>query len=193
MLCSCSEQKIASFHSNPNKQRCCTRNMGTLRLYAWVVGVWRCLCSCHIDKVCPFFITFNNIINMETIFNIVANVLFSIAQNTGLSYNEINIIIYYVIIPFSFAVLIDIYFSKHAAKIFFFALMLIAGFIIQDFSKFSDWLFSISVNFLNIFSFIGINYITSSVIICVFLVIMIYIFLITAIVKKRNKLKNLTN
>lgn len=130
---------------------------------------------------------------METIFNIVANVLFSIAQNTGLTYNEINIIIYYVIIPFTFTVLIDIYFKNHITKLVFFALLLIALFFIQDFSKFSDWLFSVSVNFLNIFSFIGINYITSSVIICVLLVIMIYIFLITAIVKKRNKLKNLTN
>ncbi len=130
---------------------------------------------------------------METIFNIVANVLFSIAQNTGLTYNEINIIIYYVIIPFTFTVLIDIYFKNHITKLVFFALLLIAVFFIQDFSKFSDWLFSVSVNFLNIFSFIGINYITSSVIFCVLLVITIYIFLIAAIVKKRNKLKNLTN
>lgn len=130
---------------------------------------------------------------METIFDIVANFLYNIANYTGLTYNEINIIIYYIFIPFSYIVLIDIYFNKHIAKIVFFALLLIAVFIIQDFSMFSDWLFSASVNFLNIFSFIGINYITSSVIICVLLVIMIYIFLITAIVKKRNKLKNLTN
>ncbi len=130
---------------------------------------------------------------MEIIFNAVSNVLFSIAQYTGLSYNEINIIIYYVFIPFSFTVLIDIYFKNHITKIVFFALLLIAVFIIQDFSKFSDWLFNVSVNFLNLFGFIGINYISSSVIICVLLVVMIYIFLIASIIKKRNKLKNLTN
>ena len=55
--------------------------------------------------------------------------------------------------------------------------MIVALFIINDFSSFSDDLFDRSVDFLNWFEIIGWNYIQASVIICVFLPVLIYFVL----------------
>ena len=44
---------------------------------------------------------------MNIIFMIVRDLLLYIAKITGLSYNEINIITYYYIIPFFYLTLID--------------------------------------------------------------------------------------
>jgi len=53
------------------------------------------------------------------IFKIVANSLSFIGSKTGLTYNEINIIVYYFGIPFSWLCLLDIIFNFHYFKIAF--------------------------------------------------------------------------
>ena len=53
---------------------------------------------------------------MNIIFMIVRDLLLYIAKITGLSYNEINIITYYYIIPFFYLTLIDYKLDTHILK-----------------------------------------------------------------------------
>ena len=119
----------------------------------------------------------------SVIFKIVANSLSFIGSKTELTYNEVNIIVYYFIIPFSWLCLLDIIFSFQYLKIAFVIFTL--GFIFgcRNFKTYSDWLFNKSVSFLNYFNKYGSNYFVSSVWICVFLPIVIYAILIFLILK----------
>lgn len=91
------------------------------------------------------------------IFKIVANSLSFIGHKAGLTYNEINIIVYYFGIPFSWLCLLDIIFNFHYFKIGFAIFTL--GFIVgcRNFKTYSDWLFDNSVSFLNYFNRYGSN------------------------------------
>jgi len=119
----------------------------------------------------------------DKIFKIVANFLSFVAHKIRLTYNEINIIVYYLIIPFSWLCLLDIIFNFHYLKIAFVIFTL--GFIVgcRNFSTYSDWLFDKSVSFLNYFNKYGSNYIASSVWICVSLPLIIYAILIFLILR----------
>lgn len=112
------------------------------------------------------------------IFKIVADSLYFIANKTGLTYNEVNIIVYYFIIPFTWLCLLDAIFHVHYFKIAF--AIFTSGFIVgcKNFVTYSDWLFEKSVSFLNFFNKYGSNYTASSVWICVSLPIVIYATLI---------------
>ena len=114
----------------------------------------------------------------KNVFNVIAKWLYSISRKTGRSYHEINIILYFFIIPFSWFVLFD-----KITGTFYFGLgflIFTIGFFVgcQDFKGYSEWLFSKSVSFLNFFNKFGSNYIRSSVIICVLIPLMVYGFLI---------------
>lgn len=116
------------------------------------------------------------------IFVIVAGAEHLIARMTGTTYNEVNIIIYYLVIPLSWAIMLD-----YITGMPFSAPLYSLGWIIfiwKDKMKFSDrcdWAFDKSVDFLLWFKRIGWNYIVSSVIICVVVPILIYAELIYAI------------
>jgi hypothetical protein len=114
---------------------------------------------------------------MNFIFRIVANLLVYIGRKTGLTYNEINIVVYYFLIPFSWLILLDIIFDFHYLKIAFVVYCL--GFAVgcRNFRTYSDWLFGKSVSFLNYFNRFGSNYVASSVWICVSIPILIYAIL----------------
>ena len=118
------------------------------------------------------------------IFKIVRSSLESISRLTGLTYNEINIILYYFMIPFSWLCLSDIIFGFHYLKIAF--VIYYFGFYIgcRNFRSYSDRLFERSISFLNYFNRIGSNYVVSSVWICVSLPTLIYTILIILILKK---------
>ena len=120
---------------------------------------------------------------ISIIFKIVANGLAFIGSKTGLTYNEVNIIVYYFLIPFSWLCLLDMVFSFYYLKLIFVIFTL--GFIVgcRNFKTYSDWLFNKSVSFLNYFNKYGSNYFVSSVWICVFLPIVIYAILIFLILK----------
>jgi len=115
---------------------------------------------------------------INSIFKIVANFLWYIGRITGLTYNEINIIVYYFLIPLSWLVLLDIIFDFHFLKIAFVIYCL--GFRVgcKNFKTYSDWLFDKSVAFLNYFNKFGSNYVKSSVWICVLLPLVIYALLL---------------
>ena len=44
---------------------------------------------------------------VKSIFFIVANSLLSIGRKTGLTYNEVNILVYYLLIPLSWTIMLD--------------------------------------------------------------------------------------
>lgn len=120
---------------------------------------------------------------IKFVFNFVAKWLHKITSLTGFTYNEINILIYYFVIPFTWLVLLYVIFHSHILKIAF--VIFCFGFYTgcRDFKNYSDWLFNKSVNFLNSFNKFGSNYYASSDWICVTLPILIYVLLIFIIIK----------
>lgn len=101
-----------------------------------------------------------------------------------MTYNEINIIVYYLIVPLTWTIMIDILIKKPITTIL---LVLAWGTIFilhhHDFKEWCDWAFDKSVEFLLWFKCIGWNYVVSSVIICVVIPIIIYAVLIIATIK----------
>jgi hypothetical protein len=120
---------------------------------------------------------------MIPIFAIVAGTEHLIAKITGSTYNEVNIVIYYLLTPLSWAIMAD-YITKmpFLTPIYLLAWIL---FLWKDPMKFRDrcdWAFDKSVDFLLWFKKIGWNYVVSSVIICFVVPVLVYIELVYAIV-----------
>lgn len=117
------------------------------------------------------------------IFALVAGAEHIIAKLTGSTYNEVNIVVYYLIIPLSWTVMVD-----YITMLPFLTPMYIIAWIVflwKDPLKFRDrcdWAFMKSVDFLLWFKKIGWNYIVSSVIICVVVPVLVYVELVYAIV-----------
>ena len=121
---------------------------------------------------------------MLPIFAVVAGVEHIVAKLTGATYNEINIIVYYLLIPLSWAAMVDyITMMPFLTPMYIFAWVI---FLWKDQMKFRDrcdWAFDKSVEFLLYFKKIGWNYVVSSVIICVVVPVLIYIELIYALIR----------
>ena len=121
---------------------------------------------------------------MLPIFAIVAGVEHIIAKVPGMTYNEVNIIVYYLLIPLSWAVMIDyITMMPILTPMYIIAWVI---FLWKDPMKFRDrcdWAFMKSVDFLLWFKRIGWNYIVSSVVICVVVPGLIYLELVCGIIK----------
>ena len=121
---------------------------------------------------------------MLPIFAIVAGVEHMIAKVTGMTYNEVNIIVYYLLIPLSWAVMIDYITMMPILTPMY--IIVWAVFLWKDPMKFRDrcdWAFMKSVDFLLWFKRIGWNYIVSSVVICVVVPGLIYLELVCGIIK----------
>ena len=121
---------------------------------------------------------------MLPIFAIVAGVEHIIAKVTGMTYNEVNIIVYYLLIPLSWAVMIDYITMMPILTPMY--IIVWAVFLWKDPMKFRDrcdWAFMKSVDFLLWFKRIGWNYIGSSVVICVVVPGLIYLELVCGIIK----------
>ncbi|MBK9575783.1 MAG: hypothetical protein IPK50_21665 [Fibrobacterota bacterium] len=110
---------------------------------------------------------------MDTAFQIVYLLLVYGARVTGLTYNEINIVVYYMIIPMIYLAMIDKIVGRHLFKPALAVLILLVIFL-TDFAKFSDGLFDLSVKFLLLFNVVGWNYTVASVIICVVVPIQVF-------------------
>lgn len=106
---------------------------------------------------------------MESVFQLVYAVLKWIESLTGFTYQEVNIIAYYLILPLAYLILADRILKRHIFKLLYLLVIAAGLFLIQDFTAFSDWLFQKSVTFLRSFRFLGWNYVVSSVLICVVL------------------------
>ncbi len=98
-----------------------------------------------------------------------------IAKIFHLTYNEVNILVYYLFIPLSWAIMIDFIIGFPVISILFIVLW---GYIFyktrKNFSYYCDIAFRVSQLFLLMFKVIGWNYVISSVIICVIIPILIY-------------------
>jgi|SRR5574344_166075 len=116
---------------------------------------------------------------MKIIFTIVMSALKAIASLTHTTYNEVNIIVYYLIIPLSWAIMIDIIIKSCITSLLFIVVWMYI--ILRTHSYFKRWCdkgFKKSVDFLLWFKRVGWNYTVSSVILCVIVPIIIYGLLI---------------
>ena len=117
------------------------------------------------------------------LFQITAKILSELARWTKLTYNEINILIYYLIIPLSWTILLDILVGLPITTILFIFVWGILFIMIRNrFRDWCDWLFKKSVDFLMYFNRYGSNYVLSSVIFCIVVPIVIYIILIVLLI-----------
>ncbi|MBI5540812.1 MAG: hypothetical protein HY951_12180 [Bacteroidia bacterium] len=115
---------------------------------------------------------------MNDIFAFVYSILEGMSKITGLSYKEINIIVYYIVVPFVYLSLFDKLLKNHFLKIGFSIAVILFLIFVKDFSLFSNDLFDKSVRFLQWFEIIGWNYIVASVIICVVVPFLIFALLL---------------
>ena len=117
------------------------------------------------------------------VFGAVALTLKVMAKAMHMTYNEINIIVYYLIIPLSWCVMIDYIIGLPITTPIWILLWI---YIIWSKRKFfKDWCdaaFKLSVDFLLKFKRIGWNYWKASVIICVVVPLIIYAVLIILMV-----------
>ena len=112
--------------------------------------------------------------------------LYNGAQRLGITYNEINILVYYLLIPLTWTFMVDLLLGAPIATTA--ALLLVwAGIKIGTVGRFTewcDWAFMRSVDFLNFFNRWGGNYHLNSVVICVAIPILIYIALVVMLIMK---------
>lgn len=118
----------------------------------------------------------NNISRMvKRIFRWVADGLLWIARRTGMTYNEVNILVYYLLIPLSWTIMFDVLIGAGVTTT---ALLLVwLGIYIGARHNFREWCdrtFKKSVDFLNLFNRWGGNYVLNSVIICVLTPLIVY-------------------
>jgi hypothetical protein len=119
---------------------------------------------------------------INLIFKFVANQLHLLARKLNLTYNEINVIVYFFVVPLSWAVLIDVYFDSNFSTLLFISFILGFRLGCTNFKFYADELFLKSVQFLNYFNRFGSNYYKTSVWICIVVPMLIYIYLFYLIV-----------
>jgi len=125
---------------------------------------------------------------MNELFNLIYKLLKWLSKLTGLTYREVNIIVYFIIIPTLFLFLISRIYKKKHIIIVFLVLVFVSILIIPDFALFSDKLFDLSVDFLNWFNHIGLNYVQASVVVC--LIVPVLIVIILLYLNKKAKLNS---
>ena len=121
---------------------------------------------------------------MDTIFELVYSMLLWASNQTGLSYEAINIIVYYFIIPFIYALFLDRIFNTSYFKIALAVSIIGIILVVNSFESFARNLFDSSVDFLLWFESIGLSYIQASVIICVIFPVIIFLVLFFFLRKK---------
>jgi hypothetical protein len=122
---------------------------------------------------------------ISSIFRKVADVLIYGASVMDITYNEINIIVYYLLIPLTWTIMLDFYIGTPITTYTF--IFIWFGIKIGTWGRFrewSDWAFMCSVDFLNYFNRWGGNYVLNSVVICVFVPILVYVGLILLVLTK---------
>lgn len=115
---------------------------------------------------------------MNTVFWLVADGLDGIAGLTGLTYNEVNILVFYFAIPLVYLALIDRGWGRHLLKVAWCVGWLLLCLVVPDFAAFCDAWFDLSANFLQSFQFLGVNYIVASVVICVVVPLLAFVALL---------------
>ena len=115
----------------------------------------------------------------------VATVLYNIATLLGMTYNEVNILAYYLLIPLTWTVMLDKYIGlplTTGALLYIWIGISIGTW--GHFREWCDWAFMRSVDFLNYFNHWGGNYVLNSVIICVVTPVLVYAGLALMLIMK---------
>lgn len=112
---------------------------------------------------------------MLKIFKLTVKALLSVGSSLKLTYNEINILVWYFIIPLLWVLIVSM---KLHIPLLFVGATVIAVLIGWNFKKYSDSLFKKSVTFLLWFKHLGMNYIQASVVICLLAPLLITIALL---------------
>lgn len=116
---------------------------------------------------------------INSIFNSVATALLKVAKWTHLTYNEVNIIVYYLIIPMSWCVMLDIIVRFPVFTPLWSILWIYIFWTKRKFFRqWCDKAFRLSQEYLFSFKRIGWDYWKASVIICVALPLLIYAVLL---------------
>lgn len=122
---------------------------------------------------------------MSDIFQIVYGGLMWLSSRTGLTYQEVNIIVYYLLVPLVFLILADRILRTHLCSTFFAIAWLFLLLLVPGFERFSSALFDWSVGFLLSFSQLGWNYTVASVLICVVFPGLVFLLLCFYAFRKR--------
>lgn len=126
---------------------------------------------------------------MKDIFNFTYECLQYLSKISGFTYKEINIIIWFIILPLSWTLMIDKIKGKNIYYFScFYAMIIMTVLVISDFSDLSKTLFNKSADMLRSLHVVGANYTVSSVVICLSIPLIIYIILI-----KKAYFSNRTN
>src|SRR5687768_15033245 len=115
---------------------------------------------------------------MELVFAVVRGALLGSAWVTGFSYNEVNVLVYYLAIPLVYFALIDRILGRHYLKVAWIAVWTGIMLAAPSFEAFCDGVFDGSVDFLMLFGGVGLDYIAASVIICVVMPAVVLIALV---------------
>ena len=111
---------------------------------------------------------------IQSIFQIVAKILLKIAQKMNLTYNEVNILVYYLVIPLSWCIMIDCLIGMPVTTLLLIVVWAVIFLKVKSFSEWCDKGFKQSQRFILFFG----EYEKYSVIICVLIPILIYAILI---------------
>jgi hypothetical protein len=121
---------------------------------------------------------------IQETFSAVAYGLIKTANFLGISYNEANILVYFVIVPMVWAWMVDRAYRTHVLKASYATVVLATVLIGGNVSELCDTIFMVCVYFLCLFEPIGISYVQSSVIFCVIVPVVIHLCLMRFIKKK---------
>lgn len=124
---------------------------------------------------------------IHTTFEFVATTLRDWAEIFGVTYKEMNIIVYIIAMPMVWAYMIDKAFNFHYLKAAHLVFLLLAFGIAGTFENNCDGLFLLCQLLLCTFYPIGIDYTTASVIFCVVVPIAFHIWLVRFTQKKRQR------
>ena len=120
---------------------------------------------------------------IQRIFTRVSVALYDGVMKIGITYNEINILVYYLLIPLTWTIMVDLLIGMPLTTM---AMLCVwAGICIGTWGRFSewcDWAFMRSVDFLNYFNRWGGNYVLNSVVICVVVPVLIYVGLVILLI-----------
>ena len=115
---------------------------------------------------------------MEEIFQVIYKFLKWISKLTRFTYHEVNVIVYFIIIPSLFVFLLSKIYKRKSIIIGYSITIFVIIALIPDFKKFSTEVFLKCVDFLNWFQNFGLSYSQASVIICVIIPVLIIFLLI---------------
>ena len=118
---------------------------------------------------------------MQSLFGLVANALHKIALMTGLTYEEINVLLYFILVPLPYLYLFDNRIGGHYLILGFLVLVVAVWISVRPFSRLSSILFDRSVRFLESFHTVGLNYVQASVVVCVIVPLLALFVLIVTV------------